>query len=112
VTELVVCPLCAEIVHRHYRTQVETRISVPSRFEKTTDVFAAMHQMALDERAEEMAVAERDCVSHYEKSHQLRLWLWRRLGWSHLITWPTRAYTHTMPEDQLFEPLKFMKQKT
>jgi hypothetical protein len=105
--ELVICPLCAEVVHRHVRGAVTTRIRVQP-LGQTSDVFNALIQMASTEHAEEMADAERACVTHFKETHRLRYSLWRRFGWKRLLTWPGRRYD-VLPEDQTFEPLAFMK---
>jgi hypothetical protein len=70
-------------------------------------VLSTLHDVARAQANEEAAAAEQACVAHYQEKHQLRYALWKRLGWRHLMTWPTRSFD-LLPEDESFEPIAFM----
>lgn len=105
MTEYIVCPLCAEIIHRHYRDRVSTRIRIPSRSRYVIHGAAALAELAsraLEEQRQEQQSAEDACVSHYEEHHALRYALWRRFKWTWLMNWPHKKppVTHI---GQMFE---------
>ena len=103
-TELIICPLCAEIIHSHMRDQIETRIRIPSGSPHASSAaIAELVRRAADEEAQERLAAENDCVAHYLEHHALRYRLWKRWRWTWLMKWPTRRYKHPLPEQQIFE---------
>lgn len=86
-TELIVCPLCLKVIHRHSAQPIESRARVSSR---TTNAGSAdlLTEMMLDmERAHQQRIqaAEQACVEHYASSHKVRFWLWRKLHWDRLM---------------------------
>lgn len=88
--EIVVCPLCRSEIHRHVSGRVVTRMKLPSRTTQGANALTMLTMAAMAEREEELAACERACTAHYWSEHRLRVRLWRRLGWSWLMRWPTR----------------------
>lgn len=84
--ELIGCPLCAKIIHRHDATEISSRARVSSWHGKNHAQL--LTQMVADsEQAyrERVLAAEEACQRHYETNHRLRLWLWKRLHWNGLM---------------------------
>ena len=107
-TELIVCPLCAEVVHEHTRDSVVTRVRLPSRSPHAAAALAELQRRAIEEDRQEKRAAEAACIAHYRTHHALRYRLWKRWRWTWLMKWPTRRYKHPLPEQQIFE-LSFPK---
>lgn len=108
--EVVICPLCRVEIHRHIGGEVITRARVPSRSGQGAAVLAQMLLDAIAEQDAERAAAERDCTEHYQARHRVRLWSWRRLGWTWLMRWPTRKQPEFPAFGQIaFDPVRFIK---
>jgi len=109
--ELIFCPLCGNVIHRHFRTSVATTVRVPSRSRDTTAVVAELYARAREERSQELADAEQACVLHFQTNHRLRFRLWERFRKPWLIIWPRRHKSAPLPDQQIFEPLQFLKSR-
>ena len=102
-TELIICPLCATVIHRHVGGRVSTRISIPSRSTIGASVIAELQRRAIEERKQEVLEAEAACVKHYVEHHRLRYSLWKRARWTWLMKWPQRKPPPPLPDQQYFE---------
>lgn len=82
--ELIVCPLCNRIIHRHDATPASSRAMISSRANSTATLLQMMAEMEADHR-ERVRAAEQACEVHYARRHGVRLWLWRRLHWDPIM---------------------------
>lgn len=105
--ELVICPLCGGVIHRHLRTQELTKIR-RRRGQDTGDVARMLHQIAERDHARDRARARDVCHAHYLVKHRYRYRLWRRYGWAWLMRWPRRQ-PPALVESEFFEPLEFLE---
>lgn len=111
--ELIICPLCRAEIHRHVAAPVTTKIRIPSRSSAAYqgDVMTRLAAMVEDERMAEMRAAEESCADHYHDRHRLRVSLWRRFGWTWLMTWPTRKPKDAPPGYEAVDPLLFILER-
>jgi len=82
--ELIICPICARIIHRHDATPIAAR----ARVGRGGNPSALLYEMALDlelTHQERIHAAEEACAAHYRKRHPVRLWLWRKTHWAALM---------------------------
>jgi hypothetical protein len=85
--ELIVCPLCRKIIHRHDAEPSTSRARVSSRVGNRESAALLSEMMEDMERAhrERIEAAEAACLLHYQSKHRLRIWLWHRLHWDGLM---------------------------
>lgn len=89
--ELIICPVCGDVVHRHYAAPIRSAGRVSSRdYAAGSGLLTAMMDQANWEHDQLKAAAECACVEHFEQSHPLRLRLWHRYRWDWIMNrrWP------------------------
>lgn len=88
-SEILICPVCNEVVWKHKTEPINVRMSIPSRSTQSTHALMLMHQAAEEMYQENVLLpAEEACREHLGAKHRLRLWVWDRYGW----TWVLRKW--------------------
>ena len=91
--EVIICPICRDVVHRQYAAPIVSRGRVSSRdYQAGSDMLTAMMNAANEEHERLVMIAEEACATHFREQHTLRFRLWKRLKWAWLIQrrWPWR----------------------
>lgn len=99
VKEIILCPICGDMIHEQYAAPITSRAVLPSRVDPSaaaqtlTDMMLAANAM----HEELIQAAEDACAEHMRSRHARRMRLWERYHWNWLLTrrWPwQRASKH------------------
>ena len=90
--EVILCPICGDVIHEQYAAPIMGRASLPSRTPPEAAA-ATLTQMMLEAdrmHQEIVQVAEDACAEHMRAQHARRMRLWERYRWNWLLTrrWP------------------------
>jgi hypothetical protein len=87
--EVILCPICRKVIHRHFASPIQSRGRVSSRdYRAGSSLLTQMTMEAEAEHERYVLAAEAACAEHFRDKHPRRLRLWRRLKWNWLLNGP------------------------
>ena len=98
--EIILCPICREVIHRHYAAPIESRARISSRAPAghASNMLTLMMEEANRMHEELVLKAEEACASHFRERHPLRLRLWKKLKWNWVLNRRFPWQRHSAPE--------------
>lgn len=103
--EIILCPICGDVIHEQYSEPILGRASLPSRTPpEAASAMLTQMMLAADRMHQEMLqTAEDACAEHMRSRHARRMRLWERYRWNWLLTrrWP---WQHASKHEQFEFP--------